>query len=277
MKHVHFKWKSPIRSGKKWHKTHPQPPIPSNRHPSSNWYGYPSSCNNKCEKVSYKKSVRMFAERLTSAAIIFFILLLILWLLHCVQIPFLHCAKTQALQVIDSLPVLLIALAFFTLLIFVCRHILLPQLPRENWKLVPKLTRILLPELIRKKLLSSLTRILLWKAAQRESPQNLTKILLSKPSREMVAESHQKCCYESCPERIAAEAHQNIAVKSVHRDCCQISTKYCCESCPEKKHGTIPGEAKLSRQQMESICQLVGKTKAVRSDSSWQQRLLNCS
>jgi len=28
--------------------------------------------------------------------------------------------------------VLLIALAFFTLLIFVCRQILLPQLPREN-------------------------------------------------------------------------------------------------------------------------------------------------
>ena len=118
-----YKWKSPILSGKKWHKTHPQPPIPSNRHPSSNWYGYPSSCNNKCEKVSFWKIVRMFAERLTSAAIIFFILLLILWLLHCVQIPFLHCAKTQALQVIDSLPVLLIALAFFTLLIFVCRRL----------------------------------------------------------------------------------------------------------------------------------------------------------
>ena len=145
-----YKWKSPIHSGKKWHKTHPQPPILSNRHPSSNWYGYPSSCNNKCEKVSYRKSVRMFAERLTSAAIIFFILLLILWLLHCVQIPFLHCAKTQALQVIDSLPVLLIALAFFTLLIFVCRRLskdlsmgrigctqLLRQFPRHGDKLLP--------------------------------------------------------------------------------------------------------------------------------------------
>jgi hypothetical protein len=82
--------------------------------------------------INVKRFLRMFAERLTSAAIIFFILLLILWLLHCVQIHFMHCAKTQALQVIDLLPVLLIALAFFTLLIFVCRQILLPQLPREN-------------------------------------------------------------------------------------------------------------------------------------------------
>jgi hypothetical protein len=92
----------------------------------------------------------MFAERLTSAAIIFFILLLILWLLHCVQIHFMHCAKTQALQVIDLLPVLLIALAFFTLLIFVCRRLskdlsmgrigctqLLRQFPRHGDKLLP--------------------------------------------------------------------------------------------------------------------------------------------
>jgi hypothetical protein len=62
----------------------------------------------------------------------------------------------------------------------------------------------------------------------------------------MVAESHQKCCYESCPERIAAEAHQNIAVKAVQRNSCQISTKYCCEGCPEKKHGTIPGKTKAA-------------------------------
>ena len=42
-------------------------------------------------------------------------------------------------------------------------------------KLVPKLTRILLLELIRKKLLSSLTKILLWKAAQRKLLPKLTK------------------------------------------------------------------------------------------------------
>ena len=102
-------------------------------------------------------------------------------LFHCVQISSMHCAKTQALQVIDSLPVLLIALAFFTLLIFVCRQILLPQLPRENWKLVPKLTRILLPELIRKNIAD---------------------------------ESHQNIAVKSCPERIATESHQNIAVKA---------------------------------------------------------------
>ena len=36
--------------GKNDTKTHPQPSIPSNRQPFSNWYGYPSSCNNKFEK-----------------------------------------------------------------------------------------------------------------------------------------------------------------------------------------------------------------------------------
>ena len=86
------------------------------------------------------------------------------------------------------------------------------QLPRENW------CRILLLELIRKKLLSSLTKILLRKAVQRELLPNLNNILLSKPSKEIAAKSHQKYCYESCPERIAAEAHQ----------------KYCCQSRPEK-------------------------------------------
>jgi hypothetical protein len=49
--------------------------------------------------------------------------LLLLWLLHCVQIPFLHCAKTQVFQVIDRLLVLLIALAVLTLLTFVCRRL----------------------------------------------------------------------------------------------------------------------------------------------------------
>jgi len=62
----------------------------------------------------------------------------------------------------------------------------------------------------------------------------------------MVAESHQKCCYESCPERIAAEAHQNIAIKAVQRNCWQISTK-CCKSCPEKKHGMIPGKTEAAK------------------------------
>ena len=113
--------------------------------------------------------------------------------------------------------------------------------------MVPKLIRILMPELIRKKLLSSLTKILLWKAAQRESLPKLTKIFLPKPSREIATESHQKYWYESCPERFAAETHQNIAIKAVQRNCCHISTKYCCESCPETKHGTIPGEAKAAK------------------------------
>ena len=82
-KHVYLQVKLADSFREKWHKTHPQPSIPSNRHPFSNWYGYPSSCNNKCEKVSYRKSVKMFAGRLTSAAIIFFILLLIILACSC--------------------------------------------------------------------------------------------------------------------------------------------------------------------------------------------------
>jgi hypothetical protein len=52
---------------------------------------------------------------------------------------------------------------------------------------------------------------------------------------------------KSCPERINAEAYQNIAVKAVQRNCCQISTKYCSESFPEKKHGTIAGKTKAAK------------------------------
>ena len=66
MKHVHFKWKSPIRSGKKWNKTHPQPPIPSNRHPS-----YIGTDIHRPVIINVKRFLRMFAERLTSAAIFF--------------------------------------------------------------------------------------------------------------------------------------------------------------------------------------------------------------
>ena len=119
------------------------------------------------------------------------------------------------------------------------------------------------------------------RAAQRELLPKLTKILLSKPSREIAAESHQIYCYESCsgkigaeahqnnaaradqkniaveshqniavnscPERISAEAHQNIAVKAVQKNCYQITTKYCCGSCPEKKHGMIPGKTEAAK------------------------------
>jgi len=67
-----------------------------------------------------------------------------------VQISFLHCAKTQVLQVIDRLPVLLIALDFFTLQTFVCRRLSkdlsierigctqpFRQFPRHGDKLLP--------------------------------------------------------------------------------------------------------------------------------------------
>jgi hypothetical protein len=68
---------------------------------------------------------------------------------------------------------------------------------------------------------------------------------------------------KSYAQSIAAKAHQ-IAVKAVQRNCCrispkilirelprenccQITTKYCCESCPENKHGTIPGKTKAAK------------------------------
>ena len=78
-----YKWKSPILSGKKWHKPIHSlqfqaianiPPIGMDIH-------RPVIIN--VRKVSYGKSVKMIAERLTSAAIIFFILLLIILACSC--------------------------------------------------------------------------------------------------------------------------------------------------------------------------------------------------
>ena len=154
MKHVHFKWKSPIRSGKKWHKTHPQPPIPSNRHPSSNWYGYPSSCNNKCEKVS--KDVCGETHQRCH------------YFLH--PTPDTLASSLRA----DSFLALcqnagfagywfIASAAYRPCLLHPSNFCLPPDIvaTAAQRKLVPKLTRILLQELIRKKIISSLTGILM--------------------------------------------------------------------------------------------------------------------
>ena len=128
-------------------------------------------------------------------------------------------------------------------------QILLPQLPRENWcRISPKYCCQICPE----KLLPNLTKNIAARAAQRELLPRLTKILLQELIRNKnCCRVSAKNCYESCPERIAAESHQNISVKAVQKNCCRISPKillqelprenccritpkYCCQSRPEK-------------------------------------------
>ena len=127
---------------------------------------------------------------------------------------------------------------------------MLRELPRENCcRISPKYFCQSRSE----KLLPNLTKNIATRAAQRELLPNHTKILLSKPSREITAAQREslpnltKILLLELIRKIASKSQQNIAVKAVQRNCCQISTKYCGESCPEKKHGTIPGKTKAAK------------------------------